>query len=78
MPVSYNNYIVPACIPDTQVDYSGQTSWSTGWGNTFVSENSNELLQVALPVLTDYECSVRFPNLNSSTGFCVGYEGNKI
>lgn len=76
LPVGFNNYIVPACIPtDSNADYSGTIGWATGWGYTESLENSNELLEVALPVLTDPACSDRFPNLDVSTGFCVGQEG---
>ena len=77
-PVSYSEYIVPACIPDTTVDYTGQLSWSTGWGNTVLSMNqqfSRELLEVVLPIISNDICIEKYPMVDITTGFCAGEEG---
>lgn len=75
-PVTYSKYIVPACIPTVfNKDYSGQDSWSTGWGTTsFGGSLSRVLLEVVLPVLSDARCYEKY-KANSATGFCAGDVG---
>ena len=39
------------------VDFSGQISWSTGWGAIkFGGSLNRDLLEVAMPVLSDEVC----------------------
>lgn len=78
-PVTYSKYIVPACLPSNpNADYTGQNSWSTGWGNTILSMTasfSRDLLEVVLPVLSDDVCVEKYPMVEKHTGFCVGEDG---
>ena len=74
-PVTYSKNVLPACIPTTNKDYSGQDSWSTGWGTTSSGGSlSRILLEVVLPVLTDARCKQKY-NVNVLTGFCAGDDG---
>lgn len=76
--MTYSKYIVPACLPAPGSDFTGQLSWSTGWGNTVLSMNaqfSRDLLEVCLPILSDAACVEKFSHLDISTGFCAGEDG---
>ena len=80
-PVEFSDYIIPACIPEgeTADKYSGQVSWSTGWGSTvdgMFPQFSRNLLEVDLPVLSDEACLYKYPFLHMEKNFCVGENGS--
>ena len=76
-PVTYSQYIVPACIPTNSSSIAGMTSIATGWGTTsFGGSTSRFLMQVAMPILTDASCQQKYPEISDvSTGFCAGETG---
>jgi hypothetical protein len=73
-PVAFNNYILPVCYNTGSENFSGYTSYTTGWGTTLVGGSLLSLkYQVALPVLTDTRCRARYGNMISLTqNICAG------
>lgn len=62
---------IPACLPDTNEDFTGQMSLLTGWGATSEGGSVADILQELdnLPIVSDASCS-------SSIGSIPGYSGS--
>ena len=74
-PITYTNYIVPACIPSSS-NYAGKDSIATGWGNTISGGSGTRyLMQVTVPWLTDARCFQKY-NVNPINSVCAGETGN--
>jgi secreted trypsin-like serine protease len=79
-PVTYNDYILPACYPAQTDTYANQQSIATGWGTTSsggaAATNQRE---VQMTVLTDAACRTKFGGANNmldpATQVCAGITG---
>uniref|UniRef100_A0A2P2HW09 Transmembrane protease serine 9-like n=1 Tax=Hirondellea gigas TaxID=1518452 RepID=A0A2P2HW09_9CRUS len=62
-----NPKIRPACLPDTDDQYTGQTATITGWGKTTHDGYSTlNLLEVDIPIMSNAECGTSYritPNM---------------
>jgi len=76
-PITYVKEIVPVCIPNGQVDYSGRDSWGTGWGTLFSGGSVSRYLQeVKMPFLSDARCRQKFGSAaDVSVMVCAGETG---
>ncbi|XP_028670735.2 serine protease 27 [Erpetoichthys calabaricus] len=84
-PVTYNDYILPICLPSSSVFFpEGLDCWVTGWGDT--SENgalANTLQDLMVPLISTSTCSSMYqqaaPTITvPQDTFCAGYqEGQK-
>ena len=59
------------------VDFSGRTSYATGWGVEYFGSLSlsRELQEVELPILTDEECKIKYKLTDKRYSFCAGETG---
>jgi len=74
-PITYSNYIIPACIPSDSSSYAGLSSIATGWGSTRSGGAVTRLLmQVAMPWLTDARCKQKY-NCDPINSVCAGETG---
>jgi len=70
----------PACLPDTDEDFSGQLATLAGWGITEDGGAANILQELeGLEILSDNQCSnpVIWGSKISSDMMCAGYEGGE-
>jgi secreted trypsin-like serine protease len=75
-PISYSDYIVPACIPtSTLSNISGMSSIATGWGSTGAGGVTKVLMQVSMPVWADSQCKAKYSSMNPADAFCAGGSG---
>jgi len=76
-PITYSNYIVPACIPSESASFAGLSSIATGWGTTSAGGSvSRYLIQVAMPWLTDARCKQKYPQVDALNAICAGETGD--
>jgi trypsin len=76
----FNDYIIPACVPEVTEKHENAVSWATGWGTLFSGGSvSRYHMQVAMPVLTDAACKSKFGGTNNmldpNTQVCAGVSG---
>ncbi|KAK8383846.1 hypothetical protein O3P69_015941 [Scylla paramamosain] len=83
-PVTYDEHIVPICMPKGNEDFVGQMGYVTGWGRlSYGGPVPAKLNEVALPVIENHECQQWFneaghPKKIKPEFFCAGYkEGRK-
>ncbi|XP_064633163.1 serine protease 27-like isoform X2 [Lineus longissimus] len=74
---TYNDYVIPACLPGKEEVFEGMFCTVTGWGHT--AENglrSNVLKEVTVPVVTRDICAKRLESKGDvyGTNICAGYE----
>jgi enterokinase len=75
-PITYSNYIVPACIPSSSASFPGKQSIATGWGTTSSGGSvSRYLMQVQMPFLTDARCKQKYAQADIATMVCAGETG---
>lgn len=78
-PVTYSDYIVPACIPTTASDNGGETGIASGWGRVSGSGPvSPILLEVKLPILDRNRCKSQWSQVNLDLEFCAGVRGGRV
>jgi len=83
-PVKFAPNIIPVCVPETDDNLVGQTSWVTGWGRLYDDGPLPSTLQkVDLPVLENKECEKMYERAGyrefiPEIFICAGYrEGGK-
>jgi len=77
-PVNVNNdNVVIACLQDKEMDFTGRTSWATGWGTLSASGTSPRVKQeVSKPVIGYDECRQIFGSIiNNAQHICAGRTG---
>ena len=77
-PVTYTDYIVPACIPSESASYAGLIGIATGWGTTESNGAiTRYLMEVPMPWLTDARCKQKYPAIADITNsICAGETGD--
>lgn len=66
-PVDLSVY-TPACLPDSGVDFTGETAWVYGWGSTEMGGNiADTLRETTQTILSNEECVTREGELNGET-----------
>lgn len=81
-PVKYSKYILPICLPktDVQIPKPGTVCYVTGWGDTEETGSRMTLRQVDLKIISTDVCTSEdvYGNWVSPNMFCAGYsEGGK-
>jgi enterokinase len=75
-PITYSNYILPACIPSESASMAGKVSIATGWGTLRAGGSvSRYLMEVAMPFLTDARCVQKYPAVDVTNAVCAGETG---
>ncbi|XP_036265801.2 serine protease 27 isoform X4 [Pipistrellus kuhlii] len=63
-PVTFTNYILPVCMPDTSVIFeSGMECWATGWGSPSEQDrlpNPRILQKLAMPIIDTPKCNLLY------------------
>lgn len=75
----------PACLPDTNEDFTGQMALLTGWGTTSEGGSTADILQELdnLPIVSDDFCSSSIGSFPGQSGsvtsdmLCAGGEEGK-
>ena len=62
-PVVFNNYVHPACLPESVADpVDGTKCYITGWGRLASGGNVPDVLQVvSVPVVSKQRCNKAYP-----------------
>jgi len=81
-PLTFNENVYPACLPDADhaPDDSGETCFVSGWGTLESGANTlpNNLQWVAVPTVTNDQCSQSYGNGITDSMICAGFpEGGK-
>ncbi|XP_046722636.1 transmembrane protease serine 9-like [Silurus meridionalis] len=81
-PVTFNNYIMPACLAGIKSEFPSRTKvWVTGWGNvnSEVPLPLPETLQeVQVPIVSNRDCAKTYGDLITDNMMCAGLtEGGK-
>ena len=53
--IQFGPTIKPACLPNMADDFTGQTCWTAGWGDTFQGF-PNELREVDIEIFPQSQC----------------------
>ncbi|XP_062036909.1 serine protease 27 [Lepus europaeus] len=90
-PVTFTNYILPVCVPDSSVVFETRTNcWVTGWGSPSEQDrlpNPRILQKLAVPIIDTPKCNLLYSK-DAEAGFqpktieddmlCAGFaEGKK-
>ena len=71
----YLDVYVPACLPSTDQEFSGERATVAGWGHTsYQGQFSNVLLEVALPTITNNICEQKMGFKLHPGQMCAGGE----
>ena len=54
--ITFGENIQPACLPNEADDFTGQTCWTAGWGDTQVNGMPNELREVDVEIFPQDYC----------------------
>jgi hypothetical protein len=78
-PVTYSEFIVPVCIPNSlNANFAGKVSWATGFGQlAYQGHSPSQLMEVEMPILTDARCKQKYPNSFTAVHLCAGDNQNK-
>ncbi|XP_038610616.1 serine protease 27-like [Tachyglossus aculeatus] len=90
-PVTFNDHIMPVCVPDLGVDFqAGMKCWVTGWGSPSEQDhlpNPRILQKLEVPIIDTQKCNVLYskdpekgllPKTIKDDMLCAGYaEGKK-
>ncbi|XP_034362077.1 serine protease 27 isoform X2 [Arvicanthis niloticus] len=64
VPVTFTNYILPVCLPDSSVVFeSGMNCWVTGWGSPSEQDrlpNPRVLQKLAVPIIDTAKCNLLY------------------
>lgn len=80
-PVEFQPHIVPICLPGRNEDFTGRTSYVTGWGKLSHGGSVPNVLQyVQVPILSNEKCQKMFllaGHIKSirENFVCAGYDG---
>jgi secreted trypsin-like serine protease len=71
---TFNNYIIPVCIPATTTNFASQVSYATGWGTLSSGAASLPLplYEVGLRTWTNAECQAYATNVVPTLQVCAG------
>ncbi|XP_050426858.1 serine protease filzig-like [Adelges cooleyi] len=78
-PVSYDQHIVPICMPDDEDDFTGRMAVVTGWGRLKYGGGVPSVLQeVQVPIIENQVCQDMFETAGHSKSIlssflCAGY-----
>lgn len=78
-PVSYDQHIVPICMPDDEDDFTGRMAVVTGWGRLKYGGGVPSILQeVQVPIIENQVCQDMFETAGHtksilSSFLCAGY-----
>jgi len=77
-PVPFSDTVVPACLPDTSLDYAGKEALVTGWGrNAFENGVQPNLLQkIVRPIETKETCADAWRGRDQNQVVCINVEQN--
>lgn len=72
--VIFSNFVRPICLPREDIDLTGSTAWSTGWGNSNLAgqRNKNILQEIVQEVLGNEECEEIYEDLGHSLSLPEG------
>ncbi|XP_064471729.1 serine protease filzig-like isoform X2 [Ornithodoros turicata] len=83
-PVEFKPHIVPICLPERNEDFTGRTSYVTGWGKLSHGGSVPNVLQyVQVPILSNNKCQKMFKIAGHVKSIrenfvCAGYDhGNR-
>ncbi|CAN7984352.1 unnamed protein product [Ixodes hexagonus] len=83
-PVTFQPHIVPICLPGKNEDFTGRTSYVTGWGKLSHGGSVPNVLQyVQVPILSNNRCQKMFMLAGHAKSIrdnfvCAGYDrGNR-
>ncbi|XP_045102510.1 proclotting enzyme-like isoform X3 [Portunus trituberculatus] len=72
-PTTFNDIILPACLPPPGVFYEGRSGYVTGWGTIhFGGPVSSVLQEVVVPVWSRQDCSNAYPGKVFPGMMCAG------
>lgn len=80
-PVVFQPHIVPICLPGRNEDFTGRTSFVTGWGKLSHGGSVPNVLQyVPVPILSNQKCQKMFMLAGHAKAIrdnfvCAGYDG---
>uniref|UniRef100_G1U4L8 Serine protease 27 n=1 Tax=Oryctolagus cuniculus TaxID=9986 RepID=G1U4L8_RABIT len=89
-PVTFTNYILPVCVPDSSVVFeTGTNCWVTGWGSPSEQDrlpNPRVLQKLAVPIIDTPKCNLLYSK-DAEAGFqpktieadmlCAGFAGGE-
>lgn len=75
-PLTFNDDVKPACLPDADFDPSGLSCYVSGWG-TLQSSGSlpSRLHWVRVPMVSNGECNQAYNGIITDAMVCAGQEG---
>nr|XP_045618584.1 serine protease filzig-like [Procambarus clarkii] len=82
-PVTFEEHIVPICMPQGNEDFVGKMGYVTGWGRlSYGGPVPTQLNEVELPIITNSECQHWFTEAGHIKNikpefFCAGYKLGK-
>merc|ERR1719336_2241222 len=84
-PISFNKYILPICLPPTNLPITGKKGFVTGWGEIYENgPNPPVPNQVDVPILSNSDCNNYFKlaalneHVSDEIWVCAGYrDGGK-
>ncbi|XP_032688295.1 serine protease filzig [Odontomachus brunneus] len=82
-PVQFDEHIVPICMPEEGIDFTGQTATVTGWGRLKYNGGVPSVLQeVQVPIMENSMCQEMFQTAGHSklildSFLCAGYSNGQ-
>ncbi|KAL4112620.1 hypothetical protein QTP88_016370 [Uroleucon formosanum] len=79
VPVKYNSFVQPVCLPTKNMEVHNKNAIVAGWGQVVYKGNvSAVLLEVTVPIWEHEKCVKAFSQPIFKTNLCAGaYEGGK-
>ena len=79
MQTIFFRFILPICLPPSNLQYTGKKGFVTGWGREFDGGPKPAFLnEVDIPILSNSECNWQLEALNEHVSediwVCAGYE----